>query len=49
MADTTATAPSDDERYAAHKQRQADYQRKISAAGREIGTVPAVEIGRAHV
>lgn len=42
MADTTATAPSDDERYAAHKQRQADYQRKISAAGREIGTVPAV-------
>jgi hypothetical protein len=45
MAKKAAAAagdPDDNAKYEAHKQRQAQYQRAISAAGREIGAIPAV-------
>lgn len=42
MAKASAAASPEDERYEAHKRRQAQYQRAISAAGREIGEIPAI-------
>lgn len=44
MAKKAAAAgePDENAKYEAHRQRQAQYQRAISAAGREIGEIPAV-------
>ncbi len=41
-APAPAEEPDENARYEAHKQRQAGYQRAISAAGREIGAIPAI-------